>query len=187
MSLIEAARAFAIAEIEKYGLPAMDHFAISEAKAIEVARKLGADEMIVTVWHALCDIKLGQAFQENRLHEHVAMWVEATKEFLQGFDLDDSTKEKIINCVAAHHAKIPFGSLEAEIVANSDCYRFIHPKGFFVFLTVLGKRFNTFEQALDRAEEKMDEKYGILSLDVCKEELEEYYQTLKRYIADARK
>ena len=32
----------------------------------------------------------------------------------------------------------------------------------------------------------MDEKYAILSLDICKQELEEYYVTLKKYIKDAK-
>ena len=34
---------------------------------------------------------------------------------------------------------------------------------------------------------KMDEKYAILSLDICKQELEEYYYTLKKYINDIRR
>ena len=92
---------------------------------------------------------------------------------------------QIINCVEAHHGTIPFDSIEAEICANADCYRFIHPKGFFLFLTILGKR-GSFPDALDMAEKKLDEKYNILSLDFCKNELEEVYRGLKSYISMAR-
>ena len=32
----------------------------------------------------------------------------------------------------------------------------------------------------------MDEKHNILSLDICKEELEEYYKTLKKFITESK-
>lgn len=185
MDIANEARTYALSEIEKFGLPNQIHFDISEKKAIELAQKLGAHETVVRVGIVLIDIKLGQAFAESRVADHVAMSVEATQEFLKDYDLEDSEKENIVHCVAAHHGTMPYKTLEAEICANADCYRFIHPKGFFTFLTVLGKRYDDFDKVLAAAEKKLDEKHGIVSLDVCKEELGEYYATLKQYIADA--
>ncbi|MBL7160334.1 MAG: hypothetical protein ISS93_00585 [Candidatus Aenigmarchaeota archaeon] len=187
MDIVKEARKLAVSEIDKYGLPNIVHFEISENKAVELAEKLGADKMIVRVGACLMDLKLGQAFKEKRMAEHVAMSVEAAKEFLDQFDIDDASKEKIVNCVEAHHGG-PYKCTEAEICANADCYRFIHPKGFFAYLTVLGGgRFTDFTDALNAAEKKMDEKYDVLSLDVCKEELGEYYKTLKGFIEDSKK
>ena len=186
MDIIQEARKYALAEIEKFGLPSLVHFEISEKKAIELAEKLGADKEIVQTGVYLMDLKLGQAASENRIAEHVKMSVDAAKEFLQKFELDEISKTKILNCIEAHHGKVPFECLEAEICANADCYRFIHPKGFFLYLTILGKRNPIFLECLKSAEDKMDEKYAILSLDICKQELEEYYATLKKYIEDAR-
>jgi hypothetical protein len=184
---IQESRKLAISEIEKFGLPNLIHFEIAEKKAIELADKLNADKTIVQIGIYLMDLKLGQAFKEDKISEHVQMSVEAAKEFLDKFDIDEISKRKIINCVEAHHGKIPFECLEAEICANADCYRFIHPKGFFVFLTTLGKRSADFYECLTNAENKMDEKYNILSLELCKQELEKYYQTLKKFIDDARR
>jgi len=42
------------------------------------------------------------------------------------------------------------------------------------------------ESILDQAEAKLEEKHGILSLDICKRELEPHYQTIKALIAAAR-
>jgi hypothetical protein len=84
--------------------------------------------------------------------------------------------------VEAHHGTIPYTCIEAEICANADCYRFISPKGVFGYFTTLGKRPLDFLACLDEAEKKLDEKYAILSLDICKSELEPYYQTFKEYI-----
>ena len=187
MDIIQESRKFAISEIEKFGLPNVVHFDISEKKAIELAEKLNADKTIVQVGIYLMDLKLGQAFKDDKVSQHVQMSVEATKEFLDKFDIDEISKQKILNCVESHHGNIPFECIEAEICANADCYRFIHPKGFFVFLTILGKRSPNFSECLTNAEKKMDEKYEILSLDICKQELEEYYRTLKKFIDDARR
>lgn len=88
----------------------------------------------------LMDIKLGQAFKENRVNEHVAMGCDISKTFLESLNLDSQSLLKVINCIEAHHAEVPFTSLESEICANADCYKFIHPRGFFLFLAILGKR-----------------------------------------------
>jgi hypothetical protein len=185
MDLIQASRELAVSEIEKFGLPSQMNFEISEKKAIELAEKLNADKTIVQVGVYLMDLKLGQAFKENKPSQHVQMSVEAAREFLNKLEIDEISKQKILNCVEAHHNNVPFICIEAEICANADCYRFIHPKGFFGYLISLGKN-NDFSECLIKAENKMDEKHNILSLDICKKELEECYHTLKKYIRDAR-
>jgi len=114
------------------------------------------------------------------------MGVKATKEFLKRFDLDEETKEKIINCVEAHHGQVPYICKEAEIVANADCYRFLHPQGFFSLISWCGEGNLKFEEMLALAEAKLDEKYNILSLDICKKELEPYYYKLKDLIKKAK-
>ncbi len=172
--------------MEQFGHPNRVLFDISEKKAIELGEKLNADKIIVQVGICLMDIKLGQAIVENRLAQHVQMGVEAAKVFLDKFKIDEISKEKIINCIEAHHNDVPYTCIEAEICANADCYRFISPKGVFISLISASKRYDKFEDCLNWVEMKMDEKYNILSLDICKQELEGYYQTLKKYIADAR-
>lgn len=186
MDIIQESKKYAAEEIKKFGPDVPILFDILEKKAIELSERLRADERIVKIGIALMDLKLGQALKENRLEEHVAMSLEAAKMFLEKFDLSAEDTGKIINCIQAHHKDVPFTCIEAEICANADCYKFIHPKGFFAYLTVLGKRHDTFDECLTLAEEKLDEKHSILSLDICKQELEGYYQTLKKLISDAK-
>ena len=186
MDLIKESKEYALSEIEKYGAPILVHFNLSERKAIELAKKLNADETIIKVGMALMDLKLGQALKEKRLPEHVSMSVESSKIFLKKFNLDNETENKIINCIEAHHKHVDFNCIEAEICANADCYRFIHPRGFFAYLTLLGKRYDNFDDCLIQAEMKINEKQNILSLDICKEELDKYYKTLKIFITDSK-
>ncbi len=85
--------------------------------------------------------------------------IDATKIFLEKYPLTKEEQKKIINCVEAHHKGVKFNCVEAEICANADCYRFLHPK--------------------------MNEKHKILSLDICKKELEPYYQEFKKLFEKA--
>ncbi|MBU0636434.1 hypothetical protein KKE06_05400 [Candidatus Micrarchaeota archaeon] len=184
--IIEKAKVFALNEIEQFGLPDKRHFDFSNQKGQEIAEKLGADKDIVLLGTILMDVKLGECFKEGKLQEHVERSVTATKEFLEQFKLSQEQKNNIINCVAAHHAKEPFICKEAEICANADCYRFLHPKGFFIYITILAKeRIDSIEEILKQTEAKIEEKNSILSLSICKEELEPYYKEYKKLIKEA--
>ncbi len=191
MKIIQDARALAISEISTYGLPHELHFEISEKKALELAEKLKADKMIVHLGVCFMDLKLGQAkleqtSKEDRVNQHIEMGVAAAKEFLKKYKLDKKTEEKIINCIEAHHGTTPFRCIEAEICANADCYRFLTPRGFFLYLTMLGKRGLSFEECMKQTEMKMEEKWGVLTLGMCKGELGEDYKTLKRFLKETK-
>lgn len=169
-------------EIATYGLPTLRHYELSLVKGIELAKKLNADANLVQAGVALMDIKLGQAAKEGHQPEHVKYCVEYAEKLLTELGIDEPYYSNLVNCVAAHHGAIPFTSLEAEIVANADCYRFIHPRGVMSFHATVVKRGNEHDAALKAVEAKLDEKYGILSLDVAKEELLEYYKMFKEIL-----
>jgi len=122
-----------------------------------------------------------------RIVSRIGMSREYAKKFLDKNDVNKETKDKILNCVAAHHMAVPFNCIEAEICANADCYKFLHPKGFIQFITILGNRDRNLNKILDNAEEKLDEKWNVLSLDICKKELSEYYHMFKKLIKNCRK
>ncbi|MCD4704894.1 hypothetical protein K8R66_02340 [bacterium] len=185
-NIVQKAKEYAISETEKFGTSIMDHFELSENKALELAEKFDVNIDIVKIGVYLMDVKLGEAKKSDKLTEHVQMSVGATKEFLSKFNISDEEKDKILNCVGAHHAQIPFICKEVEICCNADCYRFIHPRGIFAYLNLLGRRFDNVDDCLKQVEKKMEEKYNALSLDICKEELEEYYQKFKRLIEDSK-
>lgn len=185
MDIVQEAKNLALKEIRKFGIPNLVHFRISEKKALELAEKLNANKTITLVGVYLMDVKLGEAVANGKMDKHVEMGVEVTKKFLEKFNLDKETEKKIINCVGAHHGQVPFICIEAEIVANADCYRFLHPKGFFASLVFIGRKFS-FEDTLNFLDRKLDEKYKILSLDICKKELEKFYHQFKEFIRIAK-
>lgn len=177
--LVLAAKEFAYSEIEKFGLPTKLHFDISFEKGEEISKAMNADKNLVALGVCFMDIKLGEAFSQKRIDEHIGMSVDACNEFLTEFELTEQEKSKIINCIKAHHGTIAFSCLESEIVANSDCYRFIHPKGVIHYIGTLTKRNLLLEDVVKQAEYKLDEKKAILSLEYCKNELITYYDAFK--------
>ncbi len=172
--VVEEARKLAESEIEQYGLPTQMHLQLSIDKGREIARHFKTNEDLVSIGVYLMDVKLGQAFKENKLGEHVRMGVEVAQRFVKQYGLSDADAASVIDAVASHHGSKKFHSLESEIVANADCYRFIHPIGVFHYIGTLAKRGLDHNAILTGAEAKLNEKAAILSLDFCKQELKEY-------------
>lgn len=174
------------AEIEKHNVPEMLHFDISLEKGMWLAKKLDANIDIVRAGIAFMDLKLGQAFHENKIPKHIEMSINAAEAFLRNTDIAPDDKKNILSCIRSHHGKVPFDTLESEICANADCYRFVHPKGILFYFTVLGRRIGEFNKCLDQVESKMDEKMNIISLQVVKDELDPVYRKMKEYFRISR-
>lgn len=186
-NVAERAIALAREEINTYGVPDMLLLDISLDNGRKIAKALDANQHLVEIGISMMDVKLGQAFKEKRIKDHVGMSIETAKDFLKEFNLSENDLAIIINAIQGHHGGKEFNSIEAEICANADCYRFIHPKGVFLYFTVLGKRLGDFNACLDQVEAKMDEKFNIISLPIVKNELEPIYKTFKEYISSSRK
>lgn len=184
-AIIDLARELAISEINKYGVPKMEHFVLANEKGQQLAKALGADKDIVLLGTMLMDLKIGQCIQEGRLAEHVKDSSLAAQEFLKQFDLDDEVFKKIVSCIESHHGVENYYCLEAEICANSDCYRFLSPEGFFHGLMIFGNRTTNFNEVLSNLDNKVEEKYNIISLDICQQEVEDNYHTFKKLIKNA--
>lgn len=141
----------------------------------KLLEKYNVDENIVFISFYLMDCKICEARLLGKKNEHVKMAADYAKEFLKDYHITKHEQEKIINCIAAHHKDIPFQSLEAEIVANLDCYRFIHPYGVFSYLNFLSKKSYDIETVIRKVRAKMDEKYANISLKEVREDLEGFY------------
>ena len=180
MDIVEITKAAALAEIKKHGTPSKLHLEISLSKAIELAGELGADRFVVELGAILMDFKLGEATELRKKEEHAELSVAAAEKLLHGL-LDSEKLGKVLACIKEHHSQ-SFSYIESEICANADCYRFLSPRGFLSFLHSLGNKKMSFKDSLVYAEEKAEEKWAILSLPQCKEELEPFYKQIKEFI-----
>lgn len=175
-------------EIQKYN-PDMEFLHDICLKAgIRLAKEYGADENIVKIALSMMDSKLPEASYLGKPKEHISMSSDVTKELLKDIDfLSEHDKENIIKCVEEHHGVEKYFSIESEVCANADCYKFVHPKGVLFYSSMLGRRFHDFNKELDQLEFKLNEKYNAISLPLVKDELESYYEFFQKAINEARK
>lgn len=186
-AILQEAAAWALEESTTYGSPPPELLDITNKKGVELAEKFSADKDIVFLGTNLMDIHLGRCIREGKIKEHVERSATAASSFLEKHNLSQEVIDKVLNAIKAHHGAVPFNCKEAEICANADCYRFLHPRGVLAFITMLTKRHDgDLEKIMHDVEAKADEKWGILTLDDCKRELEPYYKQLKDFLKKAR-
>jgi len=175
-------------EIQKYNPDMKFLYELSLDMGIKLAEIYKADVNIVKIAIAMMDSKLPEASYLKTPKKHIEMSSNATKEILSDIDcLNEDIKENIIKCVEEHHGTKEFFSIESEVVANADCYKFVHPKGFLYYSSMLGRKFHDFDKELEQLNFKLNEKHNTISLDIVKEELEPYYQFFQKAIDEAKK
>lgn len=186
--LIKKCDDFNKSEIQKYNPDMKFLYELSLDMGIKLAEIYKADVNIVKIAIAMMDSKLPEASYLKTPKKHIEMSSNATKEILSDIDfLNEDIKENILKCVEEHHGTIKYFSIESEVVANADCYKFVHPKGFLYYSSMLGRRFHNFNKELEQLDFKLNEKHNTISLDIVKEELEPYYQFLQKSINEAKK
>ncbi len=178
LKVIKAAREFAYSQSEKYRAPSVAHLDLANKKGQWLAEKLGADKEIVVLGTLLMDCMLGQALQEGKVSQHVAMSIQKAQEIFAQFpEVSEKTKENIIQCVKEHYGVDRFYSREAEICCNADCYRFISVYGFLN--GVKNSEDMSLKEMVKLYSQKAEEKWQALTLEVCKKELELQYKAIK--------
>jgi len=179
-NFLKIARNFALAEQARTSMPLLQHIDLSRKVALRLAKKLGADELVVESGIYLMNCMIGEALKQNRLQNHIKMSADKTIELFEHLDISQKNKDNIINCVLEHHGARKFYSLESEICCNADCYRFVSIKGFTYALRFL--RDMSFGDLIKLLNNKLDEKWGVLTLDICKKELTPQYKIIQQFL-----
>jgi len=180
--IIDIAQKSALEEIQKFDSPNITQFEIANEMGQKIANNLKADTQIVILGTILMDYKIGEAISQNRLKEHIKMSRDAAEELLKANNLPEDQINKVLNCIEGHHKTAQWKYPEAEICANADCYRFLTYRGIISFLVQTGKRGMGLDESIKYALSKVEEKWGILSLPICKQELEPNYIILKKLL-----
>jgi len=178
--LIKLARKVAYDEVEKTGMPLKQHIDLSVEKAKKLAKMLNVNVEVVEIGTLIMDCLIGTAIKEGNINKHIEMSLVKTNELLNGTNLDEKTKENIRHCVLEHHGAEKFYSIESEICCNADCYRFVSVEGVTIAIRYL--REMPFNELINLVENKFNEKCKLLSLDICKKELNEQIETIEKYI-----
>ncbi len=178
---ISRVKEMAYTDSRENGAPSIFQIDYATEVAIRLADLLGADRRICQTGAYLMDCALGTAYRRGVLDQHVAMSHKKAEDFLNSVvDVTEADRKNILNCVLEHHGVGKFSSLESEIVCNADCYKFLSVKG--VVGGIMHMRDMEVDQVVQIFEAKAVEKWGALSLDVCKQELKNQYENISGFL-----
>lgn len=185
-SIVNDLDQLAVSEIMKYNIPTLDNYNDVISVGIELGKRLNANLSVIKLGTRFLDIKLGEATQNKKPNEHITMALGFAKEFLASYPLEEDVKQRVFSCIMEHHTG-KFSCIESEICANADCYKFLVPKKILRMFYEWRNRGYNFEQIFLLAEEKVDERWNALTLDICKKDLENNYKEIKDFLILARK
>ncbi len=167
-------------QTEKNKAPAWLLTELAVEKGIELAKKHDVNEELVVVSlylaHVVFDREIGGPVQKK----HAEASADFAKEYLEKWSVPDEYKKIILNAIRAHHGKEPTETLEAEVIKNAECFKFVTLKGAKIFFQELVEnRGQTPSQAKEYALDKMEQKRKLLTLEDCKQEAEKEIEKIE--------
>ena len=176
----------AVSDIMKYSIPTLDDYNDTINVAIEIGKKLNANLDVLKLGARFIEIKLGQAIAEKKKSEYINMSLGFAMEFLTGYPLSEDFKKKVLACIKEQNEK-NFSCIEAEIGSNSVCYNYLMPKKILRMFYNLKQRGYNFDEIFIFAEEKVDEMWNRLTLDICKNDLGESHNKILNFLELAKR
>jgi len=134
--------------------------------ALAVGRKLGADELVLSLAAILHDV--GRAFERPERH-HAEASAEIARDFLRG-KVDQDVVEKVVEAIRAH--SFSFGkeasSLEAKILSDVDKIDALGAIGIARVFMYSGAKGRGLEKSLKHFKEKILKLPSLIHLDELK-------------------
>ncbi len=146
---------------------------IAIRKGKDLSKKHNVNEDLVTASLYLAHTVFSPAWKDDVQKNHPELSAEFIKPYLDEWEVSEDDKKIILNSIRAHHGKENTETMTAEVVKNSECFKFVTVEGSLILLHELGLRGAPFEDAVKKVLEKMEQKRNLLTLDDCKAEAEE--------------
>jgi hypothetical protein len=182
--LVEKARELMRKQTERNKSPAWLLTDMAVDKGRELARKHGADERLVVASLYLAHTVFDQEFLGEIQKKHTMLSTDFVKKHLDKWKVPEGDKKIILNSIRAHHDHIPTKSLEAEVMKNAECFKFVTLKGCLIFLHECGLRGDDFETAVGHVLKKVEQKRKLLTLPDCIKEADENIKTIRKIFSE---
>ncbi|MFZ5391236.1 MAG: hypothetical protein ACOZAJ_03115 [Patescibacteria group bacterium] len=186
-NLVDQARRLMKKQTIKNGAPAWALTELAVSKGFALAKKHQARPDLVASALYLAHVIFSKVIKGRVQKKHTVLSADYVEPILKKWKVAPSDKEIIINSIRAHHGKEPTLSLEAEIVKNAECFKFVTVQGILIELHELGKRGLSFAEAINFAEYKMNQKLSYLTFPDCLREARANCRQINRLFNLARK
>lgn len=157
-------------QTSKNGSPAWPLTELAVKKGIALAKKYKASPSLVAASLYLAHTVFSKVPKDKIQKNHPVLSSQYVKPYLKKWHVSLKDQAVIINAIRAHHAKERTRTIEAEVVKNAECFKFVTVSGILLELYDLGKRGLALTEALDFIEYKIEQKMSYLTLKDCKNE-----------------
>ena len=181
--VMQKIRQVGLDEVKKGNAPPEIYTSLAIEKGIQLAKEMNADVQVVESALWLGDSQLGLCMKQNRAQEHVKVSAEFARIAMKDAGASQEFVEKAVQAMIEHHSN-QHKSLEGEIVANADGYKFLQPLGLLSLVMKDAKKRPDIE-TLKYALSKLEEKWNVLTIQQCKKEMQENYSALRFVLESA--
>lgn len=150
---------------------------ITDNKLKELAKKHEHNHNALWLGTYLADLFIWEAKETGNITKHVPMAIDYAKKLIKEHNISDNESEIILELIETHHGGEQ-KHIESKLYKNSDCFKFLDPKGVFhIFSAFYDDTEKGFEKAIQYAMFKVEEKYSLIDLDDdLKKEANELYE-----------
>lgn len=171
--LVKLSRELMCKQREKNNSPNGSLTEIAIRKGKELSKKYNVNEDIVLTSLYLSHSIFSPVWKGEVQKNHPKLSAEFVKPYLDEWDVSDEEKKIILNSIRAHHDKEISKTKTAEVVKNSECFKFVTVEGSLIWFHELGFRGASLEEAAEKVLEKMEQKRSLLTLSDCKIEADD--------------
>jgi len=157
-------------QTRKNSAPAWGLTELAVAKGKELAIKHQARVDLVVSALYLAHTVFSPVLKGKVQMSHTSLSSEFIKSYLKKWRVRPADQAIIINSIRAHHSQEPTATIEAEVVKNAECFKFVTVPGILLELHDLGKRGLSLSEAVSFIEYKIEQKMSYLTLKDCKQE-----------------
>ncbi len=180
MGLVEKSRQLMYKQTLKNKSPPWLLTELAIKKGKELSKKYKVNERLVLASLYLAHTVFSNVWKGKIQKNHTKLSAQFVKKYLDKWKVNQGQQKIILNSIEAHHGKIPTKSVVAEVVKNAECFKFVTVEGSLIWLYELGLRKVPFDEAVDKAIEKMEQKKKLLTLKDCKKEAEKNCKEILR-------
>jgi len=169
-NLVAQAKQLMWQQTHRNGSPAWPLTELAVKKGIVLAKKYKANPSLVAASLYLAHTVFSKMPKDKIQKNHPVLSSQYIKPYLKKWHVPVKDQAVIINAIRAHHAKEPARTIEAEVVKNAECFKFVTVPGILLELYDLGKRGLSLSETVNFIEYKIKQKMSYLTLKDCKQE-----------------
>ncbi len=133
----------------------------------ELSRKYKANEDIVSISLYLAHTIFSPEWWSDIQKNHPELSANFVKPCFDNWKVNQEDQNTILNAIRAHHNDEPCESLEAEVMKNAECFKFVSLEWSLIWFHELWLRRIAYNQSKEKVIKKMQQKLELLTLDDC--------------------